>query len=520
MILTQSVSKSRAPKMGDAPTTRTCALVVLPPAFLALLLGLWQPGLSFWRDEAVTVGVIRRTIPDIFRFLANLDAVYGTYYLLLHPIADTLGTGELTLRFPSILATAATAAATAHLANRLMMPKAGLAAGLLYAGAPFASRFAHEARPYAIATMLTVLATIFFLGTIERPSRRSHLIYGGSLVLLGMIHLFALLVVIAHLVTLTLLRGGRTRLRPWFITVTAVATVLLPLIGVAMTQRNQVSWLRPPRWNDVSALLTVFAGSRALIFFMAAAISAGAILTSKNAGKYMQRTPMVWSLAAPWLLVPPTTLLLISQLYPLYSARYVSMSLPALALLASVGVTRVPGTTWLIPLVLYGALAAPSHMAQRRQSTEPDQLREAARIISSHASPGDAIVYLPTNRRAVAEAYPDAFQQLRDVTLNVSPASAGNLGGIEATPQEIRRRLTDATLTRVWLLEGEQLWRGPTLDALNHAKIDALEKSFRQDGRWRVRSLTLTLYVRTGHSTSDRRSDNRRLTGEGSPGHL
>lgn len=49
----------------------------------------------------------------------------------------------------------------------------------------------------------------------------------------------------------------------------------------------------------------------------------------------------------------------------------------------------------LIPLVLYGALAAPSHMAQRRQSTEPDQLREAARIISSHASPGDAIVYLP-----------------------------------------------------------------------------------------------------------------------------
>lgn len=345
MILTQSVSKSRAPKMGDAPTTRTCALVVLPPAFLALLLGLWQPGLSFWRDEAVTVGVIRRTIPDIFRFLANLDAVHGTYYLLLHPVADTLGTGELTLRFPSILATAATAAATAHLANRLMMPKAGLAAGLLYAGAPFASRFAHEARPYAIATMLTVLATIFFLGTIERPSRRSHLIYGGSLVLLGMIHLFALLVVIAHLVTLTLLRGGRTRLRPWFITVTAVAAVLIPLIGVAMTQRNQVSWLRPPRWNDVSALITVFAGSRALIFFMAAAISAGAILTSKNAGKYMQRTPMVWSLAAPWLLVPPTTLLLISQLYPLYSARYVSMSLPALALLASVGVTRVPGTT-------------------------------------------------------------------------------------------------------------------------------------------------------------------------------
>ncbi len=468
--------------------------VLLPPALLALVLGLWGAAeLSFWRDEGVTAAVTSRTVPEIFRFLGNLDAVHGTYYLLLHPVAAVFGTGELALRLPSAVATALAAAGVAQLGRRLLSsPAAGLVAGLLYAGAPYASRFAHEARPYAMATALAVLATLLFLRARERGSGGRYCAYGCALVALGMVHLFALLIVPAQLVTLLWAGEGRAHVRRWLATVAVVAAVLSPLVVVAATQRGQGSWLVRPGLSDVTALLTVFAGSWPLVLPMGAAAVAGALAarTGRPGASGLTR------LAVPWLLLPPAALLLVSQIHPFYSARYVSMSLPALALLAAAGTTLLPGVTWLVPIVVVGAMTIPVHVTQRRTDREPDQLREAAEIVTRYAAPGDAVVYLPTNRRAVAEAYPRAFHRLRDVTLLVSPARAGNLGGIEVDAARIRRRLEDGTVTRAWLMEGEQLWRGPTLDAPNQAKVDTLEHGFRQVRRWRVRSLTLTLYER------------------------
>lgn len=480
-------------KAADATVRRVPSWVIAPPVLLALALGIWGSAqLSFWRDEGVTAGVTRRTVPEIFRFLGNLDAVHGTYYLLLHPLAKMFGTSEFVLRLPSALALAAAAAGVAYLGHRLLSPVAGLVAGLLYAGAPYASRFAHEARPYAIATALTVLATLLFVRAVQYGSRRHYVEYGCALIVLGMVHLFALLVVLAHMATLFLVRRERTHIRRWLMTVVVTGAVLSPLIALAATQRGQVGWLKRPGLEDVTALISVFAGSWPLVLPMGVAMAAGILFTRRNRSGGLTLAP----LAVPWLLLPPAALLLISQIYPLYSARYVSMSLPALALLAAAGMTRLPGVTWALPLILVGAMAVPAHISQRVPARQPDHLREAAEIISRYAAPGDAIVYLPTNRRAVAEAYPAAFQSLRDVTLRVSPARAGNLGGTEVSAAEVRSRLESETVSRAWLLEGEQLWRGPTLDALNQAKVRTLEREFHQVQRWRVRSFTITLYAK------------------------
>ncbi|GAA3165050.1 hypothetical protein GCM10010466_64910 [Planomonospora alba] len=466
--------------------------MTLAPAVLALMLGLWGTSrLSFWRDEGVTASVVRRTVPEIFHFLGNLDAVHGTYYLLLHPLAAVFGTSELVLRLPSALATAAAAAGVTALGHRLLSPQTGLAAGFIYAVAPYASHFALEARPYAMATALTVLATLLFVRTAEQDGKGRYALYGCVLVVLGMIHLFALLVLPAHLATLLLQRRW-THVRWWFVTVSIAIAVLSPLIAVSASQRAQVGWLTRPGLDDVAALVLVFAGSWPLALLMGAVVATGSVLARREQAQASMLLPLV----VPWLVLPPAALLLLSQVHPLYSARYVSMSLPALALLVAAGMTRFPPSIRLVSLLTVAVLAVPAHVSQRQPDRRPDHLREAATILSRHASPGDVIVYLPTNRRAVAGAYPDGFRQLRDVTMLVSPAQAGNLGGVEVDPGEIRRRLKEKSVARAWLLEGEEPWRGPTLDMLNRAKVETLEQEFHQIRRWQVRSLTLTLYTR------------------------
>ena len=51
-------------------------------------------------------------------------------------------------------------AGVALLGRRLISLAGGLLAGLLYASAPFVTWHAHEARPYATATALAVVATL------------------------------------------------------------------------------------------------------------------------------------------------------------------------------------------------------------------------------------------------------------------------------------------------------------------------------------------------------------------------
>ncbi|MBD2896489.1 hypothetical protein amrb99_54380 [Actinomadura sp. RB99] len=187
-------------------------------------------------------------------------------------------------------------------------------------------------------------------------------------------------------------------------------------------------------------------------------------------------------------------LLLVSQFHPFYTGRYVIGSLPAMTLLAAAGLARLPYRTWIAPLVAMAVIVEPLHVAQRRPENWWDDLRGAAAIVKREARPGDAILFLTADRRSIAEAYPEAFRGLRDIALRRTPAEAGNFGGAEFDPAEIGRRVARASTTRVWLLEGP--WRTPSLVPQDRAKVDALQRGFRQAGVWRVRGVTLSLFQR------------------------
>ncbi|QKG20902.1 glycosyltransferase family 39 protein [Actinomadura verrucosospora] len=459
------------------------------PALLALAMGLWGAGrLPLWRDEAITSEIARRSAPDILWCARHIDAVHAAYYLFMHAVVQVLGAGELALRLPSVAAFAAAAAGVTVLGRKIMSGPAGLIAGLLYTGAPFASHYAHEARSYSVVAALTVWLAVLFADLAERGSRRRYAAYGAGIALLGLVHLFALLILPAHLATLLLTRRTRTMLRRWSAAAAGAVAAVSPLIALAVTQRNALDWLTRPGWRDALSLAEAFTGPPTAGYLLGAAMAA-ALITARRRGPIGPQ-----ALAVPWLLLPATVLLLASQFHPFYTGRYVIGSLPAMALLAAAGLARLPYRTWGVPLVAMAVLVAPLQVEQRRPENWWDDLRGAAAIIKRESRPGDAILFLTKDRRSVAEAYPDAFRRLRDVALRRTPARAGNFGGTEFAPAEIGRRLTGAATSRVWLLEGP--WRMPSLVPQDRAKVDALQRHFRQAGVWRVRGITLSLFQR------------------------
>jgi mannosyltransferase len=468
-------------------------LVPLIPTVAALGITLWGVSSpSLWRDEAVTVEVARFSLHDTFRTLANVDAVHTLYYLLIHVMVHTFGSSELSVRLPSVLGAVAAATGTALLGRRLAGPRVGLIAGLLVAASPTISMWAEEARSYAIVTALAVWATYLLVRAVDAPSRRAFAGYGAVVAVLGLVHLFALLLIPVHAVALWR-AADRTLTRRWLAALGGAAVLTAPLAIIALPQKDQLDWLASPGLRDLIALVSSFAGSALLIAPMAALAALG--LARGQAGQTSGIDLRV--LTSAWIIIPPAVLLGVSLIQPYYIFRYVLLCVPAVALIAAAGLARLP-MRFLVPAAAVLALISiPAHLAVRQPTSRMDDLRRAAAILRDHQQPGDVIVFQRGSFRRTTAAYADAYAHLPDLSLLTSPARAANLNGTDITVPEFEQRL--ARTGRVWFLANYVVpgKRGQD-SSLSRAKVRLIQRSadFRLVQRWRYHGGTLYLYQR------------------------
>src|SRR5450755_1785501 len=222
-LLGRAAGTSRAAVTGGAVRTRARAgdlrphqpgplwMRVLPPVvtLAVMLVGITVP--SYWRDEAATLAAVKRPFGDMIQLLGNVDAVRGAYYVVSWVIARVFGTGEFALRLPSAIAMAVAAGFVAALGRRLVSPRAGLAAGVLFAVVPDISLYGQDARSYAMVTTMATIAGYVLgraLGTGHGYQRRWWISYAISVALLGILNIFGLLLVAAHGVTIGLRKIG------------------------------------------------------------------------------------------------------------------------------------------------------------------------------------------------------------------------------------------------------------------------------------------------------------------------
>ncbi|MEU6284169.1 glycosyltransferase family 39 protein [Streptomyces sp. NPDC047028] len=307
------------------------------PALVMAGLGLW--GLdrgAMWRDEAVSFQVARRTVPQIWRLLHGVDAVHGLYYLLMHAVL-TVHPGEVVLRLPSVCAAAVTAGLVAELGTRLVGPRVGLWAGLLYAVTPMAGHYAQEGRSYALVAAGATGATLLFVRAVRGGGGRLWWGYGAVLGLTCWLHEFAVLLLLAHAGSLALARVGARVWRGWGCAAGAVTAGLVPMVVVSWGQSAQVAWLRPPTWETAGALLRALLGPTDLVYGVCLSLAVlGAVGVVGRRGELSCA-----GVALPLVVVAPGVLMVASLFSPLYVDRYVLYALSGAPLLVAAGAERV-----------------------------------------------------------------------------------------------------------------------------------------------------------------------------------
>lgn len=467
-----------------------------PLALLAALLAaaVAVPGLSrpLWRDEVASYDIAARSLGGLLRVLGVTDASMGLYYLLLHPLAR-VGDAAAWLRLPSVVATAAAVGLTVLLVHRVAGQRAArCSVPLLVLSLPLLE-YAQQARPYALATALVVLASLLLLRELAAPTRRGLVAYAVVLALAGYAHLFLALALLAH-VPVALLHG-RAQLprltRAWLAAGVAVA----PLLVLVRAQSEQVGWIdRPPLSAWRTPALFTAGGSRVLVALLL--VGAAALWLSRRS-----RPGPGFVLLGLWAVLPPVVLLAVSWLgTPVYTPRYVLSAVPAVLALGALALARLPGRAAVAATAAVAVLSLPGVSAQWRSGYHLEDLQAAARHLAERSGPADGLVYVPDWGRPGFAHHLARVANLerapRDLTVLRSAREAGHLYADQVPAEQVPARLR--FVERLWVVayDVEPEWQ-PTPPTVQTAAPAVLREDFRQTSDAAFGQVHVRGYIRT-----------------------
>jgi mannosyltransferase len=465
-----AATSGRWPAVADWPWV---ALIPAAVTFVVMLYEIKRP--SFWQDEASTLADTHRSLPQLFALLGHIDAVHGAYYVFMWFVIRVAGTGELAVRLPSAVAMAVAAGVIGLLGKRLVSARAGLAAGLVFAAIPQVSWYGQNAREYALVAAVATIASYLFVRAVQDfPAARgrvNHWLigYGVSLAVLGLLNLFALLLIPAHGLTLAALARrdaavrtpdaggspGDATFRPlawrWLIAVLAALVASSPVLFFGWKERGQVSWIQPLNKHDIVGVERLI-GTGAVLAAVLIIIAAGiAISAWRGRTRLLADWPRgLVALSVSWLVLPPAVLLAVSVDHPLYLFRYIVFCIPAAALLVGTALAALGRAAGTLVLILIVILELPGQAAVRIPKSHGEDLRAVSNFMARHAHRGEAVLFASFYERKIATAYPAGFRSLRDISLGESAVAAAEPVASNAPAAVISRRL--ATVSQVWLI--------------------------------------------------------------------
>ncbi|GAB3436229.1 hypothetical protein GCM10027569_89480 [Flindersiella endophytica] len=346
--------------------------MVIGPALLGLagyLVRIGRPAL--WIDEAATVNESSRSLGDLFEFLTHRDVGLGAYYLFMHAwlgLGDGVPATEIWARLPSAVAMALAVLLVADLARRWWGLTSAATAGVLLAASPVASRYAQEARPYALALLLAVLAVWLLVRAAGQRRWSWWLAYSVVIALLGLVHLVALLTLVAH--PLLLIAQRERNWKQWLFSVLDGLILPVVLAVIAFRQREQIAWIPKPTLEALGNGYLEIAGGLTIAVLLGVAAVVG-IAGNRE-----------WLGLVVWFGLPPLLLGLLGLLTPIFLPRYLVVCTPALILLAAAGVRKATWWQAALVCVLAAGLAVPQLWNQRQVDGHGPDVRSAAAVIA------------------------------------------------------------------------------------------------------------------------------------------
>lgn len=190
---------------------------------------------SFWYDEAVTVGLVRRGFADMLRQIPASESTPPLYYVVAWVWARLFGHWEVGLRSLSAVVGTATIPAAYCAAAQLVSRRAALAVAALAAFNPLLIWYSQEARSYALVLLLTTIALCFFGRASQRPDGRVLALWALFSALALATHYFAVFVVLPEAAWLAWRHPGS---RATLVAVAGACLAALAVLPLALHQRG------------------------------------------------------------------------------------------------------------------------------------------------------------------------------------------------------------------------------------------------------------------------------------------
>ena len=440
----------------------------MPPVVLAVLGGaLLLQRRSLWYDELFTahigtagpLALVRSVLTGegTVSYLREVPPSYNApYYVVVQAWLGLtrLPADDVGLRLLSLCAAVAGVAVLTAAVTRLAGRTAGLVAGLLAATSPMVVEYSAEGRMYGLALLATATAVLGLARWLE-DGRLGLWAVGATAASLA--HWFAVPVVGALALAGLVLR--RRRALP--LLAVAAAGVLPTLALVALVRVNGegnsgFGWIRATGGElPLFALRAWTGGGGALLVVVLAAVAVALVRG--------QRVPTV--VAACWVGLPLAALTAVELLRPVFVPRYLLPTLLGLAVLAAVGLARLPrwamlgGTGLLVAL----QLVAVGDVLDRGPR---EDARGAVADLRERQRPGEAVVAVDRRAALALEQYAGRLRP--DVVVPpADPPPGHDVVWLLRQARGERMRLSDddAVLRRQGLrLEGSWTYAGTSSD--------------------------------------------------------
>jgi mannosyltransferase len=364
---------------------------------LAGLLSVLQLGTeSVWLDESSSVAIASRPPLELLAHVSRVEMNGSIYYLLLHPWIAIFGQSEAAIRSLSVLCVVL-AVPFIYMAGRMLFDRrVAFGATLIVVTSAFIISYAQEARAYALALLLTSIATYLFLRGLRRSTWLTWLLYAAFGALAVYAHFFSAFILAAHAASLLLVRRDSVRWRPILISFGVMAVMVIPAARFAVFVDNaacRTAWVPTIDLERLRIVLWEIAGANdwlLLALGLSILVAVAAVVVRR-----MDRDARWPVLFALLLVAVPLALSLGISLYrPLLATRYLIVAFPGLALLVAFGLAslrpRILGSVALIAVVALSAWSLTSYFVEERK---PD-MRGIAAFVDQVTDEGDAaLVY-------------------------------------------------------------------------------------------------------------------------------
>jgi len=474
--------------------TRWEALAMAGVFILALTHRLERLGTrNLWQDEAYSLDLARRNIPELLAFLRGNDAHPLGYYAMLHFWIRVFGEDLARMRALSVLFGLAAILLTWRLGRRLFSPAVGVGAAALLALNPFQIFASNELRMYMPVEFLALLSTWILWRARESDGGYAWwTVYGASVALMGYYSYYAFLLVPAHALWIFLHRTPRHTVRHYAVAALTAVVLYAPWIsylmlpaalvrGNLLTLRGQTLW---PTYLPELFLSQTFGG---YLFDMITYHTTQG-LDPKYYGIFLFPFVVLVTAGASalgWINKPARSLIALSWIVPVLLVVLASLAFgkvyayhyhlnflqPFLALFLAAGVVylreavaRAPGA-----LVTLGAIVAILVFvapAVDNLQWNPDywsyRYDRAARLVKDLYKPDDVVIYLPTGVRRGFSFYFKPPGREMDIPVTSQRWSK------EALQESIHQAAESLTSEdrRVWLVFSEPLPEGAVEDVI------------------------------------------------------